>query len=74
MITREQVLNRLQPAITQRVPVTNYGIAIAYMQCIFNRAVYRIRNRSICVSVMIFIKVRLIIPQMYYRRVKGLHI
>lgn len=39
MITRKQVHNRLKTAIDAGVPVTNYGIAIAYMNGIFERAV-----------------------------------
>jgi [FeFe] hydrogenase H-cluster maturation GTPase HydF len=39
MITGKQLHNRLQPAIKARVPVTNYGMAIAYVQGIYTRAV-----------------------------------
>lgn len=39
MITRRQVLARLQPAIDADIPVTNYGIAIAYLNGILERAV-----------------------------------
>lgn len=39
MITRRQLINRLKPAVDQGIPVSNYGMAIAYMQGIFNRAV-----------------------------------
>jgi [FeFe] hydrogenase H-cluster maturation GTPase HydF len=39
MITRKQLYNRLQTAIKAGVPVTNYGMAIAYVQGIYNRAV-----------------------------------
>lgn len=39
MITRNQIHNRLKPAIRAGVPVTNYGMAIAYVQGIYNRAV-----------------------------------
>ena len=39
MITRKQLHNRLQPAIKAGVPVTNYGMAIAYVQGIYNRAI-----------------------------------
>ena len=38
MITRKQLINRLKPAIDAGVPVTNYGMAIAYVHGIFNRA------------------------------------
>jgi [FeFe] hydrogenase H-cluster maturation GTPase HydF len=39
MITRKQLLNRLRPALNAGVPVTNYGMAIAYVQGIYKRAV-----------------------------------
>lgn len=39
MITRRQLHNRLQPAIKAGVAVTNYGMAIAYVQGIYKRAV-----------------------------------
>lgn len=37
MITRKQLLNRLKPAIDAGIPVTNYGMTIAYTQGIFKR-------------------------------------
>jgi [FeFe] hydrogenase H-cluster maturation GTPase HydF len=39
MITRRQLLNRLQPAIRAGIPITNYGMAIAYVQGIYKRAI-----------------------------------
>jgi [FeFe] hydrogenase H-cluster maturation GTPase HydF len=39
MITRTQLHNRLHVAINAGVPVTNYGMAIAYVQGIYNRAI-----------------------------------
>ncbi|MGP1515492.1 MAG: [FeFe] hydrogenase H-cluster maturation GTPase HydF [Bacteroidales bacterium] len=36
--TQKQLLNRLQPFQQAGVPITNYGMAIAYMNGIFNRA------------------------------------
>jgi [FeFe] hydrogenase H-cluster maturation GTPase HydF len=39
MITGKQLNNRLRAAIKAGVPVTNYGMAIAYVQGIFTRAV-----------------------------------
>lgn len=39
MITRQQLHNRLEAAIKAGVPVTNYGMAIAYVQGIYNRAI-----------------------------------
>lgn len=38
VITQKQVKNRLRPAIEAGIPVTNYGLAIAYMHGIFDRA------------------------------------
>ena len=39
MITRKQLINRLRPAVEAGVPVTNYGMAIAYMHGIYERAI-----------------------------------
>ncbi len=39
MITRKQIINRLKPAIDAGIPVTNYGMTIAYVQGIYERAV-----------------------------------
>jgi [FeFe] hydrogenase H-cluster maturation GTPase HydF len=39
MITGKQLHNRLQSAIKAGVPVTNYGMAIAYVQGIYDRAI-----------------------------------
>lgn len=39
MITRKQLNNRLSLAVKAGVPVTNYGMAIAYVQGIYNRAI-----------------------------------
>ncbi len=39
MITRKQLINRLKPAIDAGIPVSNYGMAIAYMHGIYERAV-----------------------------------
>lgn len=44
MFTRKQILNRLKPAIEKGIPVSNYGMAIAYMHGIFDRATEGIRN------------------------------
>jgi len=38
VITQKQVKNRLRLAIEAGIPVTNYGLAIAYMHGIFERA------------------------------------
>lgn len=39
MITAKQLQNRLQEAIKNGIPVTNYGMAIAFVQGIYKRAV-----------------------------------
>lgn len=39
MFTRRQLINRLKPFIDAGIPVTNYGMAIAWMHGIYNRAV-----------------------------------
>ena len=39
MITHRQLINRLKPAVTKNIPVTNYGMAIAYIYGIYNRAI-----------------------------------
>lgn len=39
MITRKQLHNRLQSAVKAGVPVTNYGMAIAYVLGIYDRAI-----------------------------------
>lgn len=38
VITQKQVKNRLRPAIEAGIPVTNYGLAIAFIHGIFDRA------------------------------------
>jgi len=39
MITQKQIKNRLKSAIEAGIPVTNYGMAIAWVQGIYNRAI-----------------------------------
>ncbi len=39
MVTKKQVYNRLQIAIDAGVPVTNYGMAIAWTQGVYNRII-----------------------------------
>lgn len=38
MVTRKQLQSRLKSAVDAEIPVTNYGLAIAYMNGIFDRA------------------------------------
>jgi [FeFe] hydrogenase H-cluster maturation GTPase HydF len=44
MVTRKQLLNRLKPAIDGNIPVSNYGMAIAYMNGIFDRVTLPFRK------------------------------
>lgn len=46
MITPRQVRNRLKPAVQAGVPVSNYGMAIAYVQGVYDRAVAPFMNRK----------------------------
>ena len=39
MITRKQLFNRVQSAIDAGIPVTNYGMAIAYVKGVYKRSV-----------------------------------
>ena len=39
VVTPKQLANRLQGALNAGVPVSNYGLAIAYMTGIFDRAI-----------------------------------
>ena len=39
VITRKQLLNRIKPATLANIPITNYGMAIAYVQGIYKRAI-----------------------------------
>ena len=44
MITRKQLLNRIQTAIDANIPVTNYGMAIAYVKGSWKRSVEWFEN------------------------------
>ncbi len=39
VLTRRQIVARLKPAVKAGIPVTNYGMAIAYVQGIYKRAI-----------------------------------
>ncbi len=39
MVTRKQLLNRLKPFIEANIPITNYGMTLAYVNGIFERAI-----------------------------------
>lgn len=45
MITRKQIMGRLKPAVEHGIPVSNYGMVIAYMNGIFERAVRPFRKQ-----------------------------
>lgn len=46
MITRKQLHNRLHIAVKAGIPVTNFGMAIAYTMGIYNRAIAPFVSRS----------------------------
>jgi hypothetical protein len=39
VVTKKQIELRLRPAIEAGIPVSNYGMTIAYVKGIFNRAI-----------------------------------
>jgi predicted GTPase len=39
MITHKQLQNRLKDAVDKNIPVSNYGMTIAYVQGIYDRAI-----------------------------------
>ena len=45
VVTPKQLANRLQVALNEGIPVSNYGLAIAYMTGIFNRAIQVFKNK-----------------------------
>jgi hypothetical protein len=46
MITHRQILARLRSAVEEDIPVTNYGMAIAWMHGIYDRAIAPFRERG----------------------------
>jgi [FeFe] hydrogenase H-cluster maturation GTPase HydF len=44
MITKKQILNRLKPAVDAGISITNYGMLIAYLTGIFERATLSLPN------------------------------
>ncbi|MDD2910464.1 MAG: hypothetical protein PHS87_02465 [Petrimonas sp.] len=38
MVTRKQLINRIKPFTEKDIPVTNYGMVLAYVNGIFERA------------------------------------
>jgi len=39
MVTRKQLINRLKPAVDAGIPISNYGMTLAYLSGIFDKAV-----------------------------------
>jgi len=39
VLTKKQVMSRVKPAVDAGIPITNYGMLIAYVNGIFDRAV-----------------------------------
>jgi [FeFe] hydrogenase H-cluster maturation GTPase HydF len=46
VVTEKQLNNRLKPSIKKGIPVSNYGMAIAYVTGIFDRVIEPFRNIS----------------------------
>ena len=44
VVTKKQLINRTNNAKESRIPITNYGMAIAYMQGVFERATAPFKN------------------------------
>ncbi len=44
MVTKKQLVNRLKPAIDLEIPVTNYGMSIAWLNGIFERTTAPFKN------------------------------
>jgi len=44
MVTKKQILNRLKPAVQNDIPVTNYGMTIAWINNIFERTTAPFKN------------------------------
>ncbi len=44
VVTKKQLMNRLQKAKDHDIPITNYGMAIAYLQGIYERAIKPFRK------------------------------
>ena len=50
VLTRKQIINRLKPAIDAGIPVSNYGMTIAYVHGIYERAIapfVKLENNSL---------------------------
>ncbi len=47
VVTRKQLNNRLKPAIDSGIPVSNYGMAIAFINGIFRRAIQPFEKKTV---------------------------
>lgn len=45
MVTRRQLINRLKPAIEAGIPISNYGMTLAYISGIFDKAIEVFKNK-----------------------------
>ncbi len=46
VVTRKQLLNRLKPALAQNIAISNYGMAIAFVNGIFERVIAPFQNKT----------------------------
>ena len=46
MLNEREVIHRMQEAVKQGVPITNYGMAIAYMNGILDRSMEIIKDKD----------------------------
>ena len=45
VVTRKQLINRLRPAVNANIPVSNYGMTIAWINGIFDRVIEPFKNK-----------------------------
>ena len=45
VVTRKQLINRLRPAVNANIPVSNYGMTIAWINGIFDRVMEPFKNK-----------------------------
>lgn len=50
MVTRKQLQNRIRPFIERGIPVTNYGMALAYMHGVFRRTTKMLERKPVNLS------------------------
>ena len=46
VVTRKQLINRLRPAVNANIPVSNYGMTIAWINGIFDRVIEPFKNKT----------------------------